>query len=220
MSIRITDRHLQSKRYSSILQKFDQLISLTALTMLPTSRLNSLLAHLPNVQRLSIWCQASMHWLIADQLLNLPFHSVTHLHIRCADSDEDQYWGHAMKDDDSTNTSITSLIFDSQYSPPYLARNASKWNRREVHSSLLTFTLKFLESLVTVQRVRLFASRFRIEPHLTVRRWQDLIKKCVRLDRVTEIIFRIHSAYFHPILVNFGGQRADHRSGQMSSSFN
>ena len=183
-SIRVTDRLMKSERYFSTLQKFDQLISLTAITMLPTIRLSSLLAHLPNVQRLSLWCEGSTRWFIGRHLKNLQFHSVTNLHIHGADSDENQYWGCGVKDEDSKNTSITSLTFDTEYYPPYRARTVSQRNRREVYWSLLTFTLKFIESLVNVQRVRLFASRLRVEPHLTVRSWQDLIKKCVRLDRV------------------------------------
>lgn len=44
--------------------------------------------------------------------------------------------------------------------------------------------MKFIESLVNVQRVRLITHQCQIEPFLKVHLWQDLINQCVRLDRV------------------------------------
>ena len=67
-SLRITEHLLVSERYFSALQTFDQLISLTVMTERLSNKISSLLAQLPNLQRLALWHQHFMHHFIGYQL--------------------------------------------------------------------------------------------------------------------------------------------------------
>jgi hypothetical protein len=184
VSFRITDGLLLSKNYFSTLQSFDQVISLTVIPVTLGDTVSSLLYHLPNVHRLSLWYLTSMCWLIGDPLQNLSSHSITHLHIHCDDSSNNLCWSDKPKGDYFKNTIITSFTFDSEYNPYHRIRNLSQSDRRGYDSSLFMETLRFIQSLVNIQRVRLFTGGFRIAPYFEARHWKDLIEECVRLDRV------------------------------------
>jgi hypothetical protein len=183
-SLRITVGLLRSENYFSTVQKFDQVISLTVITALSAQTVSSIIAHLLNVHRLSLWYQGCINLFIGRELQTVPFHSITHLHIRCAGSTHNHSWSDTAKGDYLKNTTITSFTFDYEYYPHDQVRNVSQWNHIEDYSSLFMVTLKFIQSLVNIQRVRLFTGGFRIAPYFEARHWQDLIKECVRLDRV------------------------------------
>ena len=183
-SLRTTDEFLPSERHFSTLRTFDQLISLTVIVRRALYLISSLLADLPNVHRLSLWFGGDIILFTFDKLQMLAFHSVTHLHIRCADPGWHHSWSGTQTDGYSKNTTITSLIFDSEYYPNDKGRNTLRRNNHRMSSDLLRAMMKFIELLVNVQRVRLLASQFTIDSFLYADIWRDLINRCVRLDRV------------------------------------
>jgi hypothetical protein len=183
-SLRITDEFLPSERHFSTWHTFDQVISLTIIVKRMPYLISSLQDGLPNVHRLSLWFGGGIILFTFDKLQMLSFHSVTHLHIRCADPRWDHSWSGTQTNRYWKNTTISSFIFDSEYYPDDQSRSILPCDSQRITSDLLRAMLKFIESLVNVQRVRLLTSQFQIDSFLQASLWRDLINRCVRLDRV------------------------------------
>ena len=159
----------------------DQVISLTILSERASRTIDRCLLCLPNVRRLSLCFDEPLSSNSFDNLLNMPYYPVTHLHIRCGSDRLDYYWYGNQQQRLVKNATITSFTFDLKYYPvgpptQFCSRGSPYF---------LISALTFLESLVNVRRVRLITTSHFLESMSEVRRWEQILSQCVHLNRVT-----------------------------------
>ena len=180
-SVRLTDNLAPSTRDFTSFRIFDQLISLTILSKQRLHATSDFLLHLPNVPNLSLWFDGELIYNLSEYLGSLPNHSVARLQIHFTGISWNDVPFKSQLCRHVENKTITSFLFDSgqyQWRP-------RKSGRRSDASCFLHSTVKFIQSLVNLRRVRFITDRCQIETSLHINLWQKLIRVCVYLERVT-----------------------------------
>ena len=179
-SLHINDDPQRPRSDLSALCIFDQLISLTVSSIRDSLMIFHCLDYLPNIRRLSLWFDDPLKYSSFNELTNLSNYAITRLHIHCAGKFFDHNWIHGHPRHLVKNTTVTSLIIDLDYYP---LRRTSQFTFMDV-LIFINSVLGFLESLVNIRRVRLIIIRDHLEAILCALRWQQVISKCVHLNRV------------------------------------
>ena len=181
-SVYIIDDIHRPTHHLSAFQIFDQLVSMTVFSQRREPMIGRLLSYFPAVRRLCLWFITQFDWILAKDLRDLSSHPITHLHIRCTGVYFDILWTGNTRDVHSKNTTITSFTFDGEYDPWH--RNRSQRHLRPERSNYFKPVIRFIRSLVNIQRVRFITSEYRVNQLLQVNEWREVISECVRLDRV------------------------------------
>ena len=181
VSLRVTDNFRAPEGDFSLLRTFDQLASLTVVSKREIYMIIRLIRYLPHVRFISLSFDEPINWDYFGELIqHLRNDSTTCLELRCAG----MLCGHSHVADwmklYMQNTSITSFVFYSGHHSL-----CSRTHRRQNDQCcFFESTVKFIQSMVNVQRVRFITVRSQIKMFLQVQLWQQLIIKCVHLDRV------------------------------------
>jgi hypothetical protein len=119
--------------------------------------------------------------LIVEDLHFVSFDEITRLHIRCDDMRFDRLLTGDQGHHDRKNTTITSFKFDAEYYRSHMDKFHLR--RRTSRSKLLKRMMKFIRSLVNVQRVWFITSQYRIKRWLNINECREVIRDGVQLDR-------------------------------------
>ena len=181
VSLRLTDDLRAPEGDFSILRTFDQLASLTVLSQRGIHMITRLIRYLPNVRFVSLAFDEPINWDYFRELLqHLRNDSTTRLELRCPGV----RCGHSHVADRMElymqNTSTTYFVFNSGHHP-LCSRTHRCQNDR---CCFFESAVKFIQSMINVRRVHFITVRSQIRILLQVQLWQQLISKCVHLDRV------------------------------------
>ena len=180
ISVRVDGELRRWKRDFSPFQVPDRLISLALVNLEWLHARDNLLDRFQNVRVLSLWFNGEFDFDELRRLRSLSSMSITRLHIRCVDHICAQFSSSTDPDQQPPNSKITSFIFDSV---DYRLPDENCHHRLHL-SELFTAPIGFIQSLVNVRNVRFITNRFRIETLLQVDHWQQLMRKCVHLERL------------------------------------
>lgn len=162
---------------------FRQPVSLTdaIVNQVQTQMINRLLCNLPNVRVVSLLLGKAIDWYHFQWLAQiLSDHSATRLRIRSAGMTCGHLHDKKALEPYIPNTSITSCVFD-------LGRYLLRWHRpchRQNPFCFLVSAMKFLHTTINLRRVKFMIGKSQTETFLQVLLWQQLISKCIHLDRV------------------------------------
>ena len=181
VSLRVTDDFRLSRYDVSLFRTFDKLASLTVVSKQQTYVPTCLLDYLPNVRFVSLSFDKTIDWSYFRKLIqHIRSDSTTRLELRCPGVRCVHSFDEDWMERDIQNRTITSFVFDLGHHP-VCSRTHSKQNDQ---CRFLESAVKFMQSMINVRRVRFITVRNQIETLLKVQLWQQLMSKCIDLDRV------------------------------------
>ena len=181
-SVRIVDDVRRPAPDLSAFRMFDQLVSVKIVIEQPQQMISRLLPYFPNIRHLALVLTAELNPTFFTDLGWLYSYPFTDLYI-C--------WGHVRFNDfakrirydgDFKNTTITSFALDSTSKETTLF--GAPFPLRLELSHFLHFSVQLIGSLTNVRRIRLVASQYQLGIYFRVHLWQQVIAKCVHLNRV------------------------------------
>ena len=181
VSLRVTDDFRVPGNNFSLFRTLDQLASLTVVSKRQTYVPTRLLDYLPNVRFVSLSFDEALDWYYFREVIqHIRSDSTTRLELRCPgvrcvhsfDEDWMKYY--------IQNRTITSFVFDLGHHP-VCSRTHSQQNDK---CRFLESAVKFMQSMINVRRVRFITVRNQSETLLKVQLWQQVMSKCIHLDRV------------------------------------